>query len=129
MAGRPKAIIDFDLVDHYLQAHCDGAAIARIIGVHPDTLYNAIKEKHNTDFSAYAQQKRQEGVAMVEDSIYRDAIKKGGADRIFWLKNKAGWADRQEIKHEGTMVSVNVGDNKAKEGVNYVIGEINQETK
>jgi len=33
----------------------------------------------------------------VEFSIYMDAIKKGGTDRIFWLKNKANWSDKTVI--------------------------------
>lgn len=66
---------------------------------------------------------------LVIESMYEEKlITNTPTGAIFALKNM-GWIDKQEVKHEGTMVSVNVGDNKAKEGVNYVIGEINQETK
>ena len=95
--GRPKTDIDWDKVDEYLRAHCDGAAIARLIGIHPNTLYTAVEAKFNCGFSEYAAQKRGEGVTLVEDSIFKDALTKGGADRIFWLKNKAGWKDKQDI--------------------------------
>jgi IS30 family transposase len=98
--GRKKIPIDWNKVDNYLKAHCDGAAIARILGIHPDTLYKNVKEIYKIDFSAYAAQKRDEGAALMVASIYRDAITKGGIDRIFWLKNKAGWSDKQEISHE-----------------------------
>lgn len=103
MAGRPKANIDWDLVDEYLSAHCDGAAIAGLIGIHPETLYDAVKAKYNTNFSDYAQKKRAEGVAMVENSLYRDALSKGGVDRLFWLKNKAAWQDKQDHNITGNL--------------------------
>jgi hypothetical protein len=99
--GRPKATIDWDQVDELLQAHCDGAAVARLMGIHYNTFYNAVKERYRCDFSEYAQQKKSEGVALVELSIFQDAIKKGGTDRIFWLKNKAGWKDSQDITSGG----------------------------
>ena len=94
--GRPKAEIDWDKVDEMLRAHCEGSAIASLFGIHPDTLYLKVSAKYNMTFSAYAQQKRGEGVSLMEAGIYRDAMKKGGADRMFWLKNKAGWKDKVE---------------------------------
>lgn len=100
-SGRPKATIDWDKVDELLKAHCDGRAIAGILGIHPNTLYNNVKAKYGCDFSEYSQQKKGEGIAAVEEAIYQDAIKKGGVDRIFWLKNKAGWRDKQEVEHSG----------------------------
>jgi hypothetical protein len=101
--GRKKINIDWNVVDTYLQAHCNGAAIARLLGLHPNTLYNAVKEKYKCDFSEYSHQKKEEGVAMVEASIFKDANTKGGVDRMFWLKNKAGWKDRQEFEHSGSI--------------------------
>jgi len=95
--GRKKLLIDWPKVEKYLQAGCEGAPIARIIGMHPNTLYRAIQEKFKCDFGEFAQQKRAEGVSLMEASIFNDAITKGGIDRIFWLKNKAGWKDRQDI--------------------------------
>lgn len=112
--GRPKAEIDWNVVDEYLRAHCDGTAIASLLGICADTLYLACEKKFNMTFSAYAQQKRAEGVTLVEDSIYKDAISKGGADRIFWLKNKAGWRDKQDIDLGGTVhLHFDVDDEKA----------------
>lgn len=104
MAGRKEIEIDWEKVDMYLRAHCNGVAVARLLGIHPDTLYNRCKELYNSDFSAYAQQKKEEGIAMVEGSIFKDALKQGGADRMFWLKNKAGWKDKSEIDHSLTLM-------------------------
>ena len=106
--GRPKADIDWDKVDEYLRAHCDGTSIASLLGIHPDTLYLACEAKFNMTFSAYSQQKRAEGVTLVENSIFRDALTKGGADRIFWLKNKAGWKDATKTELSGIPAPIQV---------------------
>ena len=102
--ARPKTSIDWEQVGEWCRAHCDGTAIASLLGIHPNTLYRLCEDKHGVSFSEYSQQKRGEGVMLVEDSIYKDAITKGGADRIFWLKNKAGWKDKQEHEISGGVV-------------------------
>lgn len=106
MAGRPKPVIDWDEVDGYLRAGCDGTAIAGLIGCHPNTLYNNVKEKYGCNFSEYQQQKKAEGVHLVEKAMFDDVISKGGIDRIFWLKNKAGWKDKveQTVKMPGLQI-------------------------
>lgn len=101
--GRPKADIDWLQVDNFLKAHCDGVAIAGILGICPMTLYRAVEDKYKVNFVNYAQQKKAEGVSLMENSIYNDAMSKGGVDRMFWLKNKAGWKDKQEVEHSGSV--------------------------
>ncbi len=96
-SGRKPIEIDWQKVNFHLQAGCNGAAIARLLGYHADTLYNAVKRKFKSDFSAYRTQKMEEGVALVEATLFQDALKKGGPDRMFWLKNRAGWKDRSDI--------------------------------
>jgi len=102
-SGRKKIVIDWQKVDFYLKAGCNGAAVARLLNYHPDTLYNAVKRKYKKDFSAYRTQKTEEGVALVEGTIFKDSIEKGGIDRIFWLKNRAKWADKTEVEHTGSL--------------------------
>jgi len=95
-SGRKEIEIDWGKVDRYLRAGCTGASVARLMKLHPDTLYNQVKRKFSMDFSAYSTLKKEEGVSLMEYSIYLDAIKRGGADRMFWLKNRAGWKDKNE---------------------------------
>lgn len=102
--GRPKANIDWDKVIELLRADCNGVAIATLLGIHPNTLYESCKELHKCNFSEFSAIKKAEGIALVEASIFKDAMEKGGADRIFWLKNKAGWKDKQETEHTGGIV-------------------------
>jgi len=80
--GRPKANIDWKKVDKYLQAQCDGVGIAGLLGIHPNTLYRLCEEKYKISFSEYSAQKKAEGVVLIEESIYKDALTKGGTDRM-----------------------------------------------
>jgi hypothetical protein len=102
--GRKKIDIDFDKVKAYLQAGCNGASIARIMGFDPETLYRAVRRLYKMDFSKFAQIKKEEGVSLMVASIYQDAMLHGGADRMFWLKNNAGWSDKQDITSKGQQI-------------------------
>lgn len=95
--GRYKIEIDWGKVDTYLMAGCDGASVARLMGLHEDTLYNRCKQVHGIVFSAYREQKKIEGVSLMEGAIFRDALERGGVDRMFWLKAKGGWREKQDI--------------------------------
>jgi len=97
VAGRPKVKIDWEKVTEHLRAGCNGVAVSRLLGCDPETLYSRCKEDNNIGFSDFLGQKRAEGVALMEKAIYDNAIKSGGADRIFWLKNRAGWKDKTDI--------------------------------
>jgi hypothetical protein len=37
------------------------------------------------------------GIKMVTDSLFQNALKGNVAAQIFFLKNKGGWADKQEL--------------------------------
>jgi hypothetical protein len=101
--ARPKVDIDWEKVRVMLRAHCDGVAIAGVLGIHPDTLYLRCQEDHKMGFSEFSALKKAEGVVLMEYSIYKDALDHGGADRMFWLKNKAGWKDRQDVELGGSV--------------------------
>ena len=55
--GRPKANIDWNKVDKYLQAQCDGVGIAGLLGIDCETLYNRCKEDNKVGFSEYSAQR------------------------------------------------------------------------
>lgn len=100
--------IDWEQVAQWCRAHCDGVAIASFLGIEPDTFYRRCKKDNGVGFSEFSSAKKAEGIMLVEASIYHDAISKGGADRIFWLKNKAGWKDKQEHEQSGTITNLNI---------------------
>lgn len=85
--ARPKAIIDFNLVDEYLKAQCNGASIAGILGIHPDTLYTAIEENYKVSYSAYSQQKRAEGKEVLRKKLW-DTAHGGNVVMQIWLSKQ-----------------------------------------
>jgi hypothetical protein len=124
MAGKPNATIDWKAVDGYLRAGCDGTSIAGLLGIHPNTLYNNVKEKYGCNFSEYAQRKRGEGIHLVEKSIFDDAISKGGIDRIFWLKNKAGWKDKVEQTVKIPGFKIVAANEEERDKIQSALGDI-----
>jgi len=100
MAGRPKAIIDWEKVDKMLQAGCTGTEVAAALGYHPDTLYNACKRVHKMDFSAYSQAKRAHGDQLLRTAQYSKAMS-GDTTMQIWLgKQRLGQSDKKEIKQD-----------------------------
>ena len=73
-AGRPEAIINWDVVASYLRAQCDTVGIAGIIGICPDTLYNRCKKDNNLDYSAFVEQKKAEGKEMLRAKQFTTAL-------------------------------------------------------
>jgi hypothetical protein len=115
--ARPKANIDFDLVDKYLQAHCDGAAIASMIGVHKETLYDRIvaefgEEYGISNFSDYAAIKRSEGKEMLRNKMFEQAMGGDKTMQIWLSKQYLGMSDKQEIEHKGVVLNFDKDDAK-----------------
>jgi len=105
--GRPKANIDWNKVDDFLQAQCDGVGIAGILGIHPNTLYEACKEKYNLSFSEYSAQKKAEGVELLKAKQYQVAME-GDKTMLVWLgKQYAGQRDKIDNEHQGA-IQINV---------------------
>lgn len=103
MAGRPKAIIDWKKVDGYLRAGCTGTAIAGLLGIHHDTLYDACQRDHKTDFSAYSQQKKAEGVSLVRATLYQKALQeKDNTCLIFLAKTDGGMSETKNVNQHNT---------------------------
>jgi hypothetical protein len=97
--ARPKAEIDWEKVDSYLRAQCDGTAIASLFGIHPDTLYNACEAEHKTGFSAYAATKRGEGKELLRMKMYQSAMKGDKTMQIWLSKQYLGFSDKQAVDH------------------------------
>jgi hypothetical protein len=66
--------IDFKKVDGLLESGCNGIQVAASLGIHPDTLYNRVREKYNTDFSAYAASKRAAGDSLLHVKQFKKAM-------------------------------------------------------
>jgi hypothetical protein len=128
--GRPKVDIDWGRVTEMLRAHVPGAAVARVLGIHPNTLYKAIESKFHCNMTQFTQEKKEEGVSLVKESMFRDALSgaHGGVDRIFWLKNNAGWTDKSSISGLPPTIQIalapNVDAGMAKKIENFFNGVV-----
>lgn len=101
--GRPASKIDWGAVELYLKAGCTGVGIADMIGIHPETLYNACERDNKMGFSAYAQQKRESGDDMLRAKQFEVAIE-GDRSMLIWLgKQRLGQRDSIEQKQTITV--------------------------
>jgi hypothetical protein len=95
--ARPKANIDWNIVNKYLQAQCDGVGIAGLIGIHPNVLYAACKEFNKLSFSDYSQQKKGEGKELLRAKQFQVAME-GDKTMLVWLgKQYLDQKDKSEI--------------------------------
>lgn len=106
--GRPKAYVDWNKVDNFLQAQCDGVSIAGILGMHPDTLYRVCAKEKKMTFSAYSALKKAEGVEMLKAVQYQNAMSGNVVMQIWLGKQYAGQRDRQDVAHHGIPPSVSI---------------------
>jgi hypothetical protein len=98
--GRPKKIIDWEMIDKWLMAGCDGSAVARKFGMHPNTFYERVMREKGVSFSEYQQQKLTDGNALLHQVQYKKALN-GDNTMLVWLgKNRMLQSDKVESKTE-----------------------------
>lgn len=110
---RPKLEIDWAEVDKMLAAHCTGSEIAAHFGMHPDTLYKRCEQEFRVTFTAYSQEKKSHGKALLRLKQYSEAMK-GDRGMLIWLgKNLLKQSDKQDVSHSGSsqVMVVNYSDN------------------
>lgn len=107
--ARPKIAIDWKKVDNMLRAGCSGAGIAGLLGIHPDTLYDACQRDHNSGFSDYSQAKKAEGQSLVRSTMYDMAIRERNPTMLIFLgKTDLGMAETQKIEHNIDRVLIEI---------------------
>jgi|HubBroStandDraft_2_1064218.scaffolds.fasta_scaffold116109_2 hypothetical protein len=89
----PVKQIDWDLVDEMLKKGCVGTQIAARIGIHADTLYHRCEDEKGVLFSAYAQQKREKGDALLHETQFNLAMKEDRGMLIWLGKQRLGQKD------------------------------------
>jgi len=87
MAGRPKAKIDWKMVDKYLQAQCTGVGIASLMGIAYVTLARSCEEIHKVNFEEYSRLKKAEGQELLRATMFKNAM---GGDKALqiWLSKQ-----------------------------------------
>ncbi len=129
MAGRPKAIIDWNKVDKYLQAQCDGVGIAGILGIAPLTLYRACEREKNVNFDTYSAQKKGEGVELLKAKQFQTAMEGNVVMQIWLGKQYAGQRDKQDIDQTINQPIQFVISNENKKAIDSLIEKVNEDTK
>lgn len=96
-------MIDWNKVDNYLKAQCDGVGIAGIIGIHPNTLYEACEEQNKMSFSEYAALKKGEGRELLRAKQFQSAMEGDKTMQIWLGKQYLGQKDSSKIEHGGSI--------------------------
>lgn len=97
-AGRKFQLPKVDLAEVEMMSSVGmtGKQIADALGIPPGQFGKLAK---NDPYVAEAIEKGQaRGVRMVTDALFQNALKGNVAAQIFFLKNKAAWADKQELE-------------------------------
>lgn len=114
--GRPKANIDWNKVDKYLQAQCDGVGIAGLLGIHPNTLYRLCEEEFKISFSEYSATKKAEGRELLRAKQFQSAMEGDKALQIWLGKQYLAQRDKIDNEHQGA-IQINVKyENKGTDG-------------
>jgi|TARA_A100000164_G_scaffold353775_1_gene360761 cell division protein FtsX len=96
--GRPK----FEITEAIMKKAEDYAAkgltaeqIAMVLGISETTFYE--RQAENAEFAEALKRGRGTGIANVTNALYEKAtVDKDNTAMIFYLKNRAGWVDKQE---------------------------------
>lgn len=86
--GKPKSLIDWDIVDSYLEAGCSGRETASAIGISEFTLYDRCVTDNSMPFSQYIQLKSAKGEALLRKVQYdkaRGISDQGDNTLLIWL--------------------------------------------
>ena len=123
--GRPKIIINWDVVASYLRAQCDTVGIAGILGISPDTLYTRCKKDNKIDYTAFSAQKKSEGKELLRAKQFTTAIGDSAKEippnvtMQIWLgKQYLGQKDKQDITSDDESIrelKIIVDDSKTAE--------------
>lgn len=97
---RPSTDVEWKTVDEMLMAGCLGTEVAAYYGIHPDTFYKKVEQQKGMGFTAYLQEKRSKGDALLRTKQYEKALK-GDNTLLIWLgKNRL---EQRESPQEHTV--------------------------
>ena len=100
MAGRPRAVINWDDFDRLCAIQCTIEEIAAFFRLNESTVRRAVRREKREVFEVYAAARRDAGKASLRRTMWQKALKGDNVMAIFLAKNHLGMADRQS--HEVT---------------------------
>jgi len=100
--GRPKINIDFKQLEGFCRIQCSLVEIAAFFNCSEDTIERRVKEHYQMTFAEFFAKKRIGGLISLRRNLFK-LSEKNAAVAIFLAKNWLGMADKQEVKHSGSI--------------------------
>ena len=98
--GRPKFEITDEVLEKTELLMAKGLTVeqcAGMLGISPATIYN--KQLENLEFMETIKRGQALGIDAVTNALFENAtVERDNTAIIFYLKNRAGWVDKQEIQ-------------------------------
>ena len=97
--GRPRFEITPEVCEKVENLSAQGLTVEQIslvLGINKSTMFD--KQNEYSDFSDALKRGRGKGIANVTNALYTKAVDGDNTAMIFYLKNRAGWVDKQEIQ-------------------------------
>ena len=100
--GRPKFEVTEEVLENVENLMTKGLTVEQcsgMLGISPSTFY--LNQAENSEFSDRIKAGQARGIDAVTNALYEKAtIDRDNTAIIFFLKNRAGWVDKQEHKVE-----------------------------
>ena len=97
--GRPKFEVTEEVLERAERAMAQGLTreqCAGVLGISPSTFY--LYQADNSEFSETIKKGEASGIEQVTNALFENAtVERDNVAIIFYLKNRAGWVDKQEI--------------------------------
>lgn len=124
---RPEAKIDWEKADEMLVAGSPGTEVAAFFGIHADTFYKRVEEKYNMGFSAYLQEKKSKGEALIRLHQFDKALgktKKGDTQLLMLLgRERLGQKDTKNALDQEYLESVKKILDRVQQNNNLIVHE------
>lgn len=101
-SGRARATIDWATVEAMLARHSPGSEVAAVLGIYPETLYDAVVRDKGMSFTDFAAKCRQRGCDSLRAMQWKSAESGNVTMQIFLGKNYLDQRDVPEKKTEYT---------------------------
>ena len=97
-AGRPEIEIDLKQVEKLAAIGLNEQQVADSLGICQSTL--ARRKQNKADFADALKRGQAKGIATVANNLFEQSKDGNVSAGIFFMKNRAGWSDKQDIKQE-----------------------------
>lgn len=103
---RPRIDIDLNKVEALASRGMNNEQIAYSLGIGLSTLY---KEKaQNVEFLDAIKRGQAKGIQQITNALFENAKEGNLGAQVFYLKNRAGWTDKQDITTNGESIQTNL---------------------